>query len=332
MQGKVFREYLTTRGLPEVNINAQVSFILNLEADLQQKVPSWTLDDLNRGSAQTLVDDLIDKGENSLENLQTIARYALAVKNQPLYSAIFCMLDGHEAMGQLFDKLGAFAGEDLRNILFEDLPLPPLGISRREKARYTYQLINRMETIFEESTTREILKDSLRHLPDEMYKSDKQLFIEDCQGDIDQFLLRKGQRFIKTLENHRDQETLFFGQAIDDSVIAFVKSNPQIGQGVREGDLVFETKIPYNTKAYLAEMDPDKKRYYYCHCPWARESLQKKMFKVSATFCQCSAGFHKKRYEVIYEQPLQGQVVKSVLKGDLICQFAIQLPDGVISQ
>ena len=328
MQEIVFRDYLTERGLPQDVINTQVSFIQRLEKELQQKVPSWTLDDLNGGSAQTIVDDLIDQGENKVENLQAIARYAWAAKNQPLFTAIFCMLDGYEAIEQLYEKLGFYAGEDLRDIIFEEMPLPPLGLSRREKSRYTYRLLHRMETIFEESTTRDILKDSLRILPDEMYADNQRLFWEDCRGDIDQYLLKKGQRFIQILEGHRDRGDLFFGQEIDDAVIDFVKSNPQIGQGVREGNIIYETKIPYNTKAYLAEPDPYKKRYHYCHCPWVRESLLKKNFTVSATWCQCSAGFHKKGYEVVLGEGLRAEVLQSVLNGDAVCQFAITLPEG----
>jgi hypothetical protein len=332
MQEMVFRDYLTSRGIPEVTINAQVAFIQQLEAALQKKVPSWTLDDLNGGSAQSIIDDLIDRGENSLNNLQAIAQYAWSAKNQPLFNAISCMLDGHEAMDQLFERLSAFAGEDLRDIIFEDLPLPPLGVSAQEKARYTFRLINRMEMIFEESTTREILKDSLHILPDAMYEPDKQLFLKKCNRDIDQFLLEKGKRFIKSLESQHNREDFYYWQEIDEEVIAFVRSNPQIGQGVRQGNIIFETIIPYDTKAYLVETDPDKRRYHYCHCPWVRESLRKKTFKVSATFCQCSAGFHKKRYEVIFEQPVQARVLQSVLNGDPICQLAIQIPDGLMAQ
>jgi hypothetical protein len=328
MQEEVFRDYLISRNFSEETIVAQVSFIDRLEKHLQKIVPIWTLDDIHGACAQTIVDDLIDRGENSLENLKAIARYAWSVRNDSLYAAIFRMLDGYEAMDQLYKKLAAFAGEDLRDIIFEDMPLPPLGLSQQEKSRYTYRLINRMETIFEESTTREILKDCLRILPDTLYEADKRMFAA-CKGDIDQFLQQKGRRFIENLEGHRNRGELFFGQEIDDAVIDFVKSNPQIGQGQRKGRVIMETKIPYNTKAYLAEMDPDKKRYQYCHCPWARESLRNRYFTVSSTFCQCSAGFHKKRYEVIFAQPLQAEVLQSVLNGDPVCQFAINLPESL---
>jgi hypothetical protein len=47
------------------------------------------------------------------------------------------------------------------------------------------------------------------------------------------------------------------------------------------------------TKQYLTETDPMLKRYYYCHCPWAREAV-KNSEKVAPIFFNCSSGFHKK--------------------------------------
>jgi len=57
-------------------------------------------------------------------------------------------------------------------------------------------------------------------------------------------------------------------------VLDFVRSDPEMGGGRREGNVIYETKIPYMTKLYLAETDPKLKRYYACHCPWAREAIK----------------------------------------------------------
>jgi hypothetical protein len=83
------------------------------------------------------------------------------------------------------------------------------------------------------------------------------------------------------------------------------------------------------TKEYLAETDEQMRRYYYCHCPWVKEALKTDDARIPPTFCSCSAGFHKKRWEVIFDQPLRAEIVESVLKGDMWCQIAIHLPAGV---
>jgi len=152
MQTQAFREYLTARQFQSAEIDSQVAFVQRIEGNLQYKMPSCSLEDLNHASTQDLVNDLIDQGENSIENLQYLARYAWAINNQDMYNALFEMLDGCEAMDNLYKKLGDYAGEDLREIIFEEMPLPPLGLSRREKSRYTYRIMHRMKLIFEETT------------------------------------------------------------------------------------------------------------------------------------------------------------------------------------
>jgi len=95
--------------------------------------------------------------------------------------------------------------------------------------------------------------------------------------------------------------------------------------GVREGDMIYETKIPYMTKKFLHEKDEKMKRYYACHCGCVREGIRSGL-KVSPNFCYCSAGYHKRPWEIIFDQPLKAEVMKTLLKGDLVCRFAIRIP------
>ncbi len=117
---------------------------------------------------------------------------------------------------------------------------------------------------------------------------------------------------------------------ITDDVIEYVRTHPEVQQGVRVGNVIYESKIPYMTREYLAETDPRMKAYYYCHCPWVRESLRQGNGRVPAVFCNCSAAFHKKPWEVIFGQPLRADVLESVLKGDSHCRFAIHLPEDAL--
>jgi hypothetical protein len=113
-------------------------------------------------------------------------------------------------------------------------------------------------------------------------------------------------------------------------VIDFVRGHPEINPGVLESNVLYEAKIPYMTQAYLAETDERMKRYYYCHCPWVRESLRQGDVSISPTFCHCSAGFHKKPWEMIFGQTLRADLVETVLNGDPWCKFAIYLPEQVV--
>ncbi len=327
MKAHAFREYLSDLGIDPDDIENQAAFIKFLEDHLQKQAQNWTFEDLNHASVQAVVDGMIDRGENTIENLLAMVRYAKLIGNQAMFVTIFQILDGYEAMENLHFKLADMAGEDLRDVIFEDLPLPPLGLSRREKAVYTSRIMSRLEEIFEKNTCRELLKDSLRNLPDEYYLDAHEDYWKTCAGSIDEYLVFKGNKFLDTLKAYQEKGELFFGQEITDEVIAFVDGNPEIGGGVRDGNIIYETKIPYNTKAFLSESDPHKKRYHYCHCPWVKESINNQSLSISPLFCQCSAGFHKRPYEVIFGESINADVLQSVLNGDPLCRFAIHHTD-----
>jgi hypothetical protein len=121
------------------------------------------------------------------------------------------------------------------------------------------------------------------------------------------------------------EKTLYFTQEIDEEVLEYVHNTPTCQNGVREGDVIYVTKIPYMAKRYLHEKDPEKKRYYYCHCPWVREAIISDV-KIPPDFCHCSAGFEKRPWDVIFDQPVKADVMETILKGDLICKFAIHIP------
>jgi hypothetical protein len=222
--------------------------------------------------------------------------------------------------------VGQVVGEQKRDAIFAEIDLPPLGISNWQKSHITRTVMQRLEQCVDADAYRKIFSGSFRDLRDAYYLENKKRYNEI--GNFDKYLELKSQEFIAQLEQVKAEDGLFFSQEITDAVIDFVRNDPEISQGVRQGNILYVTKIPYLTKEYLAETDPDKKRYYYCHCPWARESLRQAEGPVSAKFCRCSAGFHKKPWEVIFGQPLEVDVVESVLQGDLRCRFAIHLPES----
>ena len=236
-------------------------------------------------------------------------------------------MDGEEAMRNLYAKLADQLGEAVRDSVFEGLELPILGISSTDRARLNRTVMDRLEDEVDEATCRALLSDSLRDLPDAWYEGLKEKY--EAAGSLDAYLERKRTEFIAELENLRDSGKLYFTQEITDEVIQFVREHPEISAGVRDGNILYEAKIPYMADAYLKEDDEQTKRYHYCHCPWARESLRMGESPVSPTFCQCSAGYHKRPYELIFGRKLKTDVVESVLAGDLWCKFAIHLPEDI---
>jgi hypothetical protein len=323
-----FRRHLQDRDIAPEEIEQHLSIIERFESFLQdigrQRPPTHpTAADLRAFSAQ-----LVKQGLNDYVNYLALVRYGRFARNNELFVAAMEFLDGSEVMDNLYRKLAQKVGEQTRDAVFRDIALPSLGVPHTQKYRITAVVMDRLEELVDPQTCREILSGCLRNLQDEWYLAQRDTYLE-C-GSLDAYLARKAQDFIAQLEQMRDEGSLYFTQPITDEVIGFVRDHPEINPGVLEGNVLYEAKIPYMTQAYLHETDERLKRYHYCHCPWARESLRHGDVSVSATFCHCSAGFTKKPWEVIFGQPLQAELVESVLKGDPWCMFAIHLPEQAL--
>lgn len=321
-----FRKFLQERDFPADKIEGSVSVVERFEDFLSgqrktQKSP--TADDVRTFSAILMKEEL-----NTYDNYRALALYGRFLKNNEVYVAVVELLDGAEALESLYEKVAESVGKLKRDEIFEGIELPPLGTPSTQKPAVTQAVMERLEDTVDPQTCQRILSSGLRHLQDEWFLEDREKYLE-CKN-LDEFLERRGQEFIDQLEQIKREEGLFFTQEITDAVIEFVRSQPEIRQGVRKGNILFEVKIPYMTREYLAETDESMKRYYYCHCPWVRESLRAGNVRVSPTFCHCSAGFHKKYWEVVLDQPLEAEIVESVLKGDLWCKIAIHLPQHCV--
>ncbi len=317
MDKQGFRTMLEGRKVPADKLDAALALAERFEQYAEQTGGYSTQ------TAWAFSKILIAEGQNSEENFITLARYGLFTRNNTVFVAFLEVLDGGEAQGNLYQRVAERYGEALRDQVFAGIGLAPFGIPTPEKPRTMQPVIARLEQALGPEACRTLIGDSLRDLPDEYYIQDRELY-QSCQ-DVDEYIARKKQGFVAQLEACQREGRLFFAQEITDKVLAFVRSEPEIGGGVRVGDVVYETKIPFLTKQYLAETDPTLRRYYYCHCPWAREAIRSGE-KVAPIFCNCSAGFHKRPWEAALGQKIEVDVLESVLAGADRCRFAIHLP------
>jgi hypothetical protein len=315
-----FRAYLEGRQIPEEEILASIRLTRRLESFAKNH---------NKPTKKEVLDfskQLIAQGQNTVANYYALARYAYFTGNHPVYIAVVDLLDGSEAMGNFFEKAADTLGTERRDQIFEGVALPELGLPNLEKVKITQTVMSRLVEDASSDECKEILSDSLRDLDEAWYANEKKLYVE-CDS-LDEFLDKNAENFIAQLEELRDEGKPFFTQFITDEVVEFVRNEPMISRGKREGKILYEVKIPHQTAEFLAEADPQKKRYYYCHCPWVKESLSNGSSEIPATFCNCSAGFHKKRWEAIFGQKLKAEVIESVLQGDDWCKIAIHLPEA----
>ncbi len=319
-----FRTLLQTRKLSDEKIEAAIALAERFERFVESAGEKSTAE-----TAWVFSNQLIQEGQNTDDNYLALARYGLFTKDDALFVAILELLDGAEAQGNFYRRVAEMFGEDVRDEVFAGIGVAPLGLPTPDKPRTMHPVVERLEAKVGAEACKALLADSLRDLPDEYFLDERRRY-QESSGDLDEYLRRKKQAFVEQLETCRREGRLFFAQEVTDEVIAFVKDDPEIGGGRREGDascvVMYETKIPFMTREYLAETDPTLKRYFYCHCPWAREAIKNGDVTLTATFCNCSAGFHKKPWEVALGKPVRAEVLESVLKGDDRCRFAIYLP------
>ncbi len=327
MDREGFRRFLLERKLTEKQIEESIAVVERFETFLRKRRPPHELVSATKNDVNAFSAVLIEGDVNTWETYLTVARSGRFVGNYQVFAAALEYIDGHEALGNLFTKLAEELGAEERDRIFRGVALPPLGTPNTEKHRAMCVAVERLEKRVGPNRCAEIIGTGLRDLPDESFMDEKKKY--EAAGGIDAYLAQKGDEFIAELEKIRDEEGLYFNQPITDEVIAYVQAHPEIRQGVRVGNVIYEAKIPYMAVEFLAERDPKKKAYLYCHCPWARESLRGGETQVPATFCNCSAAFHKKPYDVIFGKPMRAEVIESVLASDSWCKFAIYLPDDV---
>jgi hypothetical protein len=325
-----FRRFLQGREVPVDEIENSISIVERLDGFVKNLDQFRTLESVTFDDTLEFTTLLINEGINSYENFVALVRYGRFAKNNDLYLAFLELIDGGNVIDVLYEKLGESVGEKKRDEVFRGIDMPPLGMPSSQKPRVTRAVMDQMEAKVDSETCKKVLSDVAHGMPKERYKEERERFLK--AKSIDEYLEDKKQRAIAQLEKHRDEGTLFFNQEITDDVIEFVKSRPDIMTGAREDDRIIHTKIPYMTKEYLVETDERMKRYYACHCTWARESIRTGDLEISPTFCYCSGGFTKQPWEAALDQPLEVNMVKSALKGDMECKFTIQLPREVVDR
>jgi len=319
MDKQGFRTMLEGRKVPAERLDSALALAERFERFAEQA------DGFSAETAWGFSRILIAEGQNSEESFLTLARYGLFIKDNAVFVALLELLDGGEAQENLYRRVAEKHGETLRDEVFAGIGVAPFGIPTPEKPRYMQPVVARLETALGGEACRVLLADSLRDLPDEYYVKDCEMYA--ASQDVDRYLALRKQGFIAELEACQREGRLFFAQEVTNEVLEYVGREPEVGGGVRLGDVVYETKIPFLTKQYLAESDPTLRRYYYCHCPWAREAIKNGQ-EVAPIFCNCSAGFHKKPWEAALGQRIEADVLQSVLRGDERCRFAIHLPQN----
>jgi hypothetical protein len=149
-------------------------------------------------------------------------------------------------------------------------------------------------------------------------------------GNLDVFLKQSLDESISNFEKLHAENKDFYGDVITKEVLDFLKSSPSTLVGVREGNKLLFSAFPRQMQNYLNAVDDKMKRYYACHCPFARESILSERV-VSFSLCYCSLGHIKNFWEAVFDRELDGEVLTSALKGDIKCTYVVYIPDDIMN-
>ncbi len=315
-----FRKYLSEQKVdPE-----QAKTFLNCLEELQKFQRTDNIDALPKGTILRYTEHLVKVNPDAvLDTLRALYNYGNFIKNHDYVAEVLDIHEGYNAMDNLFDRVAEQFGETVRDEIFTDIQLPPLGVDPETKCEVTKIVMKRLEETIGEDKTIELLAPCLHGRSDEPNAREDFLKLKD----IDAFLEFRHQAVVDRFRQHMKNGTLEYAQHVDEDVVAYVENTPTISPGIRQGDKIISTKIPYHIKAMLDTKDPHMKRYYVCYCPWVRGAIKNGTEdEISPNFCHCSAGFTKKYWDVVFDQPVKVQPIETALTGALHCKFAIEIP------
>ena len=326
MRRDEFRELLSGYQYDDRQISDCMSGVELLGTFLGELAQPKTLESAIVEDVPAFSTTLIEQELNARNRFVGLYYYAGMIKNYDLQVGVLELLDGFEILGNLYRRIGEELGADTQAAIFEGVELPALGTAPIEWTRVNAVVFPRLQEAADPDSVKRILRSGLRDLSDERYLSIKERY--DGFADIDAFLEDRGKRHLNNLIKQRNEGTPYFNQFIDDDVIEFVRSTPEIGRGVRRGNTIIEIKIPHQSIEYLAATEVAMKQYHVCHCPVVKESMLSDDLTISPAFCDFCPSFNAKPWEVVFGQKLKYEVLESGLRGAVWCKFAIHLPEG----
>ena len=328
MDEKNFRIFLEENGIDSNVIKSFLSKLRDYENYLKKE--NLSLDSVNPKKLYEYTEYLVSTNKDSvLDFLRAILSYANYSKKYDFITETIDIVESYNAMDTLFSRIAEIHGEKMRNEIFRGLVIPPLGVHPEKKPYFTKRIMKRLEDNLGKENVIALLSPCLHGRPPDDIKGDKKNLTE---LGIDGFLLKKHQDLIKRLEKHRDEGSLEFAQIVDEEVIEFVRKN-QMLVGERKGNIIYTSKVPYQTKKFLTAKDEQMKSFYLCYCPWIRGALKEGTDnEILKDFCHCSAGWYKLYWDQIFEQSIIVEPVKTGLNGDLECTFAIHIPTNFKTQ
>ncbi|MBN2657146.1 MAG: hypothetical protein JXR86_08810 [Spirochaetales bacterium] len=324
----VIKDYYEKAGYSEENRNRAASVI----ESFQNRTPGSiaALEKCSIGDMKSYINDLTEQGGCDSFTLLALVRGAYLSGNRELYIYFTQIIERDSIIANLRTHMETVLGEKKAGEIFDGLTVPPRGAPPEEAVQWTQKLIGKMDETLNGEECRTALTANAHGIPPEAFAKEAAYFRDS--PDLESYLTEAHKRSVATLQEHAETGQVWFEQIITGPVVDYVSSHREVLGGVLEGSQIYWTKIPYDTVAWLNEKDSDKKRYYACHCPMAREVLLLDGETIPGKWCNCTAGFVQQRFNAIFGETVKVDLLESVLAGDDRCRFAINVPERFLSR
>jgi hypothetical protein len=219
-------------------------------------------------------------------------------------------------LSKLSACLDKIVGEDARKKILEGSENLTSDSPPDEIIEWTKQAMDRLDALADQKKKVEIMTGCACQYPEPELSEIRDAYAKTRDIGVAHKML--SDKFVSFLKS---------SLGLEDDLVEEIMSRGWGLAGVRKGNTIIATKIPKSGDLveYLKEKDRGKRRALYCHCPRIREAIGSDT-KISPTYCYCGAGFYKRIWEYVLQQPVKVELLESVLQGDEVCKVAIHLP------
>ncbi len=321
MKLHLLRELYKKNNLPEEQMQEALDLIILLNAQSELDI-----DLIDQDILDFLVSYLVNGKLNTVKNFVILMRYFYVIDRKDLYIHLTKYTGMLNVMENIIKRLVNLKGKEQADKILKGFKPPYLGVHPKVLPEYAKQITELLEGGLTEEEANTVLAGNNHEISKESQLPEKVAY--ENSKSFETYLRERHLRKINELKTHLKENKVWFEQVITQGVVDFVSSNQEVLSGVIKDNKLHITKIPYDTVSYLNAKNETDRKYYGCHCPFAREAIKSGNNNVPGRFCYCSAGYAKFPFEVILDQKLKIKVKESILMGDDLCKFEIDL-EGV---
>ncbi|AUS97109.1 hypothetical protein CDQ84_16085 [Clostridium thermosuccinogenes] len=236
--------------------------------------------------------------------------------------------ENQRIIDRMKEEIDCALGSDTWNKITSD-NCPNGDMDNQQLSVAMWSLLEKFDQLADSKTAKRVFSEVKHALKHSDFEWTREMFLQ--YNDIDRFAEAVLNDSMEHLQRCVEYNELFYDQPIDKEALEYARSIETLFYGKRFGNKIIATAIPYRLIDFLKTEDIRMKRYYMCHCQFARESIISEK-TVSKTMCYCSLGHTKVFWEAALDTKLEGDVLHSALGGDLLCQFVIYLPDEIMEK